>query len=55
MRLGQVLVRLQDTTAEIRVRFAVLLLVAFTKAGNRWRAAPGRLTAAAATLPAGRY
>src|SRR5919108_1268945 len=30
MRLGQVLVRLQDTTAEIRVRFAVLLLVAFT-------------------------
>jgi Kef-type K+ transport system membrane component KefB len=30
MQLGQVLVRLQDTTAEIRVRFAVLLLVAFT-------------------------
>src|SRR6201997_1103071 len=30
MRLGKVLVRLQDTTAEIRVRFAVLLLVAFT-------------------------
>ena len=30
MRLGQVLVRLQDTTAEIRVRCAVLLLVAFT-------------------------
>jgi Kef-type K+ transport system membrane component KefB len=30
MRLGQVLVRLQDTTAEIRVRIAVLLLVAFT-------------------------
>jgi len=30
MRLGTVLVRLQDTTAEIRVRFAVLLLVAFT-------------------------
>ena len=30
VRLGQVLVRLQDTTAEIRVRFAVLLLVAFT-------------------------
>src|SRR5215469_6960439 len=28
MRLGQVLLRLQDTTAEIRVRFAVLLLVA---------------------------
>jgi Kef-type K+ transport system membrane component KefB len=30
MRLGQVLVRLQDTTAEIRIRCAVLLLVAFT-------------------------
>src|SRR5499427_910990 len=30
MRLGQVLVRLQDTTAEIRVRCAVLLLVGFT-------------------------
>ncbi len=30
VRLGQVLVRLQDTTAEIRVRCAVLLLVAFT-------------------------
>jgi Kef-type K+ transport system membrane component KefB len=30
MRLGRVLVRLQDTTAEIRVRCAVLLLVAFT-------------------------
>ena len=29
MRLEGVLVRLQDTTAEIRVRFAVLLLVAF--------------------------
>lgn len=29
MRLGDVLLRLQDTTAEIRVRFAVLLLVAF--------------------------
>ena len=28
MRLGTVLVRIQDTTAEIRVRFAVLLLVA---------------------------
>ena len=28
MRLGHVLVRIQDTTAEIRVRFAVLLLVA---------------------------
>jgi Kef-type K+ transport system membrane component KefB len=30
IRLGQVLVRLQDTTAEIRIRCAVLLLVAFT-------------------------
>ena len=30
MRLGDVLVRLQDTTAEIRVRAAVVLLVAFT-------------------------
>jgi Kef-type K+ transport system membrane component KefB len=30
MRLGQVLVRLQDTTAEIRIRCAVLLLVGFT-------------------------
>jgi len=30
MRLGRVLVRLQDTTAEIRIRCAVLLLVAFT-------------------------
>ena len=30
MRLSDVLVRLQDTTAEIRVRFAVLLLVGFT-------------------------
>jgi Kef-type K+ transport system membrane component KefB len=29
-QLGRVLVRLQDTTAEIRVRCAVLLLVAFT-------------------------
>jgi Kef-type K+ transport system membrane component KefB len=29
MRLDMVIVRLQDTTAEIRVRFAVLLLVAF--------------------------
>ncbi len=29
MNLGSVLVRLQDTTAEIRVRFAVLLLIAF--------------------------
>src|SRR5271165_2854909 len=36
MRLGQVLVRLQDTTAEIRVRFAVLLLVAFTALAARF-------------------
>ena len=36
MRLGQVLVRLQDTTAEIRVRFAVLLLVAFTFLAERF-------------------
>jgi Kef-type K+ transport system membrane component KefB len=36
MRLGQVLVRLQDTTAEIRVRCAVLLLVAFTVLAARF-------------------
>src|SRR6266496_4366645 len=36
MRLGQVLVRLQDTTAEIRVRFAVLLLVAYTVLAERF-------------------
>jgi Kef-type K+ transport system membrane component KefB len=36
MRLGQVLVRLQDTTAEIRIRFAVLLLVAFTALAERF-------------------
>jgi Kef-type K+ transport system membrane component KefB len=36
MRLGQVLVRLQDTTAEIRVRCAVLLLVAFTVLAERF-------------------
>jgi Kef-type K+ transport system membrane component KefB len=35
MRLGDVLVRLQDTTAEIRVRFAVLLLVAFVALAER--------------------
>jgi len=29
MRLGDVLLKLQDTTAEIRVRFAVVLLIAF--------------------------
>jgi len=33
---GDVLVRLQDTTAEIRVRFAVLLLVAFTVLAERF-------------------
>jgi Kef-type K+ transport system membrane component KefB len=36
MRLGQMLLRLQDTTAEIRVRFAVLLLVAFTALAERF-------------------
>jgi Kef-type K+ transport system membrane component KefB len=36
IRLGQMLVRLQDTTAEIRVRFAVLLLVAFTVLAERF-------------------
>lgn len=36
MRLGGVLVRLQDTTAEIRVRFAVVLLVAFTALAERF-------------------
>jgi Kef-type K+ transport system membrane component KefB len=36
MRLGQVLVRLQDTTAEIRVRCAVLLLVGFTVLAARF-------------------
>jgi Kef-type K+ transport system membrane component KefB len=36
MRLGRVLVRLQDTTAEIRVRCAVLLLVAFTVLAARF-------------------
>ena len=35
MRLGDVLVRLQDTTAEIRVRFAVVLLVAFVALAER--------------------
>jgi Kef-type K+ transport system membrane component KefB len=35
MRLGDVLVRLQDTTAEIRVRFAVVLIVAFTALAER--------------------
>jgi Kef-type K+ transport system membrane component KefB len=36
MRLGEVLVRLQDTTAEIRIRFAVVLLVAFTALAERF-------------------
>jgi len=36
MRLGDVLVRLQDTTAEIRVRFAMVLLVAFTALAERF-------------------
>nr|WP_281371797.1 cation:proton antiporter [Petropleomorpha daqingensis] len=35
MRLGEVLVRLQDTTAEIRVRLVVLLLVAFVALAER--------------------
>jgi Kef-type K+ transport system membrane component KefB len=36
MRLGEVLLRLQDTTAEIRVRFAVLLLVGFVFLAQRF-------------------
>src|SRR2546423_1696511 len=36
MRLAGVLLRLQDTTAEIRVRFAVVLLVAFTFLAERF-------------------
>jgi Kef-type K+ transport system membrane component KefB len=36
MRLGDVLMRLQDTTAEIRIRFAVVLLVAFTVLAERF-------------------
>ncbi len=35
MRLDMVIVRLQDTTAEIRVRFAVLMLVAFVALAGR--------------------
>src|SRR6266568_4646904 len=35
MRFGQVLVRLQDTTAEIRVRIAVLLLIGFVALAER--------------------
>ena len=36
MRFGAVLVKLQDTTAEIRVRIAVLLLVAFVAMAERF-------------------
>ena len=36
MRLGGVLVRLQDTTAEIRIRAAVLLLIAFVVLAERF-------------------
>jgi Kef-type K+ transport system membrane component KefB len=36
MRVGDVLLRLQDTTAEIRVRFAVLLLIAFAVLAERF-------------------
>jgi Kef-type K+ transport system membrane component KefB len=36
MRLGDVLVRLQDTTAEIRVRAAVVMLVAFVVLAERF-------------------
>jgi Kef-type K+ transport system membrane component KefB len=35
MKLGEVLVRLQDTTAEIRVRLVVLLLIAFVALAER--------------------
>ena len=35
-RLGEILLRLQDTTAEIRVRFAVVLLIAFTALAERF-------------------
>jgi Kef-type K+ transport system membrane component KefB len=36
MRLGDVLLRLQDTTAEVRVRFAVVLLIAFTALAEKF-------------------
>ena len=36
MRLGDVLVKLQDTTAEIRIRFAVLLLIGFAALAERF-------------------
>jgi Kef-type K+ transport system membrane component KefB len=35
MRLGEVLVRLQDTTAEIRVRLVIVLLIAFVALAER--------------------
>jgi Kef-type K+ transport system membrane component KefB len=35
-RVGEVLLRLQDTTAEIRARFAVVLLVSFTALAERF-------------------
>jgi len=35
-KLGDVLIRLQDSTAEIRVRFAVVLLIAFTALAERF-------------------
>src|SRR6266550_4226962 len=36
MRFGDVLIKLQDTTAEIRVRIAVLLLIAFVAMAERF-------------------
>src|SRR5439155_1255990 len=36
MRFGEVLIKLQDTTAEIRVRIAVLLLIAFVAMAERF-------------------
>ena len=36
MRLGMVLVRLQDTTAEIRVRMSVALLIGFVAIAERF-------------------
>jgi Kef-type K+ transport system membrane component KefB len=54
MRLGVVLVRLQDTTAQIRVRFAVALLVAFTALALLRRGQPlARTGLAAAASPVG--
>jgi Kef-type K+ transport system membrane component KefB len=35
-KLGDLLIRLQDSTAEIRVRFAVVLLIAFTALAERF-------------------